>query len=116
MAHGNSAKVQQQSDFARALCHLILWGHSKGWTLTFGQVERPTILAELYAKMGKGIRDSQHVDRLAADLNLYVAGVYQSDTPAYAALGTYWKRLDRRARWGGDFPKPDGNHFEFIDP
>lgn len=116
MAHGNSALVQQQSDFTRCLCHLILWAYSQRLDVTLGEVERPPMLAELYAKLGKGVRDSQHADRLAADLRLYVNGVYQTETPAYAKLGEQWKKLDRRARWGGDFPKADGNHFEFIDP
>ena len=115
MASGNSLRVQQQADFARTLCHLILWAQQQGLTTTLGEVERPTILAELYSKMGKGIKDSQHCDRLAADLRLYLRGVYQEDTQAYARMGEQWKKLDKRARWGGDFAKPDGNHFEFID-
>lgn len=115
MASGNSLRVQQQGDFARTLCHLILWAQQQGMTCTLGEVERPSVLAELYAKMGKGVRDSQHLDRLAADLRLYLGGVYQTESSAYARLGEQWKRLDKRARWGGDFPRPDGNHFEFVD-
>lgn len=115
MTSGNSLRVQQQADFTRTLCHLILWAQQQGMTITLGEAERPPILAELYAKMGKGIKDSQHGDRLATDLRLYLSGVYQTESSAYARLGEQWKKLDKRARWGGDFPKPDGNHFEFID-
>lgn len=116
MAKDNSALVQQQADFAQALGELLRIAKSARLTVTLGEVDRPTVLAELYAKLGKGVKDSQHCDRLAADLGLYVSGKYQTETPQYAALGAWWKKLDKRARWGGDFPKPDGNHFEFIDP
>lgn len=115
MASGNSAPVQQQADFLRALCHLVLWADSQGYTLTLGEAERPAILEQLYAKLGKGIRDSQHRDRLAVDLHLYVDGIYQDDSAAHARIGAKWQQLDKRARWGGRFPKPDGNHYEFID-
>ena len=116
MADGNSALVQQQADFTQAVASLLLSARKQRLTVTLGEVERPGMLADLYAKMGRGVRNSQHLDRLAVDLRLYVSGQYQTETPAYARLGAQWKKLDKRARWGGDFPKPDGNHFEFIDP
>ena len=115
MADGNSALVQQQADFAQAVASLLVSARKQRLTITLGEAERPGILADLYAKTGRGIRNSQHGDRLAIDLRLYVNGVYQAETPAYARLGAQWKVRDKRARWGGDFPKPDGNHFEFID-
>lgn len=116
MADGNSARVQQQADFLQALCRLVTWAGAYGYTLTLGEAERPKELAELYAKTGRGITDSQHRKRLAVDLHLYVGGVYQDSTEAHARIGDQWEKLDRRARWGGRFPRPDGNHYEFIDP
>lgn len=115
MAHGNSALVQAQADFARALAHLILWTRQQGYTITLGEAERPPEVAALYARDGRGITDSQHTRRLAADLHLYINGRYQTDSAAHAPIGAYWESLDHRAKWGGRFPRPDGNHYEFTN-
>jgi hypothetical protein len=45
------------------------------------------------------------------DFNLFVAGVYMTNSGAYKPIGEYWKSLNPLNRWGGDFTKPDGNHF-----
>lgn len=116
MAQSNSRLVQQQADFAQALAQLLQWSALNGQTLTLGEVRRPPVLAKWYARIGVGVANSRHIDSLAADLKLYVDGVYRSDTPSYFQLGAQWEKLDKRARWGGRFPKPDGNHFEFIQP
>lgn len=66
------------------------------------------------------MRGSLHYLGLANDLALYIDGVYQTTTEAYAPLGKYWKSLHPDLRWGGDFrdargkPKPDGNHFSIT--
>lgn len=108
--------MQQQADFTIGLATLLVAAYERGMTVTLGEIERPSILARLYAKLGIGIADSQHADRLAADLKLYIDGKYQTSSSAYAWLGLAWKTHDKRARWGGNFPKPDGGHFEYIDP
>ena len=58
--------------------------------------------------------NSCHYIRLAADLNLFVGGVYQTSSEAHRPLGEKWKTMHPAARWGGDFPKPDGNHYSFA--
>ena len=116
MASRNSALVQQQADFTVAVAKLILVAKAQHVTVTLREVYRPGWLARLYARLGSGIRNSQHTDGLAVDLALYISGVYQTKSAAYARLGAAWEEADNRARWGGDFTKPDGNHFEFIDP
>ena len=116
MAQSNSRLVQQQSDFALALAKLLIEAGKNDKTVTLGEVLRPSILARWYARIGIGIAASQHSKNLAVDLRLYVEGVYQTKTPDYRWLGERWERLDKRARWGGRFMKPDGNHFEFINP
>jgi hypothetical protein len=37
-----------------------------------------------------------------------------TDTAVYKPLGDYWKTLDPACCWGGDFSKPDGNHFSYT--
>jgi hypothetical protein len=63
-----------------------------------------------------GKRKSLHRSRLARDLILDKrtnnnGWTYQRSTAAYQWIGTIWKMMDEQNRWGGDFTKPDGNHF-----
>jgi hypothetical protein len=70
--------------------------------------------AALNAKKGSGIKNSLHLDKLAIDLNLFINGVYKTDSKDHKPLGDYWKSLstkDYQCCWGGDFKKPDGNHY-----
>lgn len=41
-------------------------------------------------------------------------GSLASTVDDYKPLGDFWKSLDPRNRWGGDFvhPRPDSDHFE----
>lgn len=59
-----------------------------------------------------GVLLSTHLDGLAADLILYVAGSPSSSRALFEPLGTYWKGLHPMLRWGGDFKGfPDLGHF-----
>jgi hypothetical protein len=49
--------------------------------------------------------------RLAVDLNLFKNGQFLTDSEAHRPLGDYWKSLHPDCCWGGDFSKPDGNHY-----
>lgn len=102
-----------QQQFTLSVGKLIMWTYEQGWGLTFGDAYRSPEQAAENAAKGIGIADSLHCDRLAIDLNLFVSGEYQSTTAAYSSMGEHWKTLHTLARWGGDFSKPDGNHFSF---
>lgn len=72
--------------------------------------------AEALLNNGKanGIRLTEHGNKLALDLDLFINGEYQGTSEAHRPLGEYWKTLHPLARWGGDFqPRPDGNHYSF---
>lgn len=109
-----SQLVQKQWLFSANVGRLLLWSHSKGYRLTLGEAHRPPEVAQLYAAQGRGIANSVHTVRLAIDLLLFLDGVYQRDSAAYKPLGDYWKTLHEDNRWGGDFKRPDGNHFSMI--
>lgn len=104
--------LEQQSLFVKLVGQLIAWTYSQpGLTLTFGECYRTPEQAALNAKNGKGISNSLHTQRLAIDLQLFKDGKYIDKSNLYEPLGTYWKSLHPLCRWGGDFSKPDGNHF-----
>ena len=102
---------KQQQIFTYNFASLILFIFDKGYTCTQGETYRTPEQAAIYAKTGKGIKNSLHCKRLAADLNLFSPeGVYLTETAQYKWVGDYWKTLNPSNRWGGDF-KLDGNHF-----
>ena len=102
---------ESQRKFTFLIANLIQWVYNAGYELTFGEAWRTKEMAELYFQQGKGIKNSLHIDRLAVDLNLFKDGKYLQNSEDYKPLGDYWKSLDPDAKWGGDFKKPDGNHF-----
>lgn len=107
---------QKQRLFCKFVGELITWGYEHGYEFTFGDAYRSPEAAAAMAAQGKGITRSLHTLRLAVDLNLFISGEYRSDTEAYRPLGDFWKslsqpELDIRCTWGGDFSRPDGNHF-----
>jgi len=93
---------------------LILYCITIGYEVTLGETYRPEETALLYAAQGKGIRNSLHQMKLAADLNLFKDGHFLTDSDAYHDAGEWWESLstdDYECCWGGRFQKPDGNHF-----
>jgi hypothetical protein len=106
---------QAQYDFCDAANLLITQARSLGFKPRLGEAWRSTEQALRDAEEGKGIVHSNHTIRLALDLLLDDAdGNYLTDSSAYRPLGDWWKALDSRCCWGGDFSRPDGNHFSFI--
>lgn len=82
-----------------------------GFTVRVGEVERSEAAAEAMAAAGKGIARSLHRLRLAVDLHLFRDGLYLTRSEDHAALGAWWKAQHALCRWGGDFSRPDGNHY-----
>lgn len=104
----NESLSAKQQRFTYMIGQLIHFAYEQaGYSLTFGEAYRTAEQAEIYAKSGKGIKNSVHCDRLAVDFNLFINGVYQTSTSAYKLLGEYWESLG--GTWGGRFN--DGNHF-----
>jgi hypothetical protein len=102
-----------QFKFTHDVAKLIVYIYSKGYKCTFGETFRTAEQAAINEKKGIGIAKSNHCKRLAIDLNLFsISGKYLSETIDYEIFGKYWESLDQSNRWGGHFPRADGNHFE----
>lgn len=102
---------EKQRRFTELIARLITWCYANGYELTFGEAYRTPEQAALNAQSGAGIANSLHTKRLAIDLNLFRDGVFLTTKENYAPVGEYWKTLDPEARWGGDFTRPDSDHF-----
>lgn len=100
---------QKQTLFATLLVELIEHMFDSGYEVTIGEVYRSPEEAERLAKLGKGIRNSLHTIKLAADINLFKNGQYLSSTESHRAMGEWWEKQHPLCRWGGRFN--DGNHY-----
>ena len=105
---------EKQRKFTNLIADLVIWAYANGYELTYGDAYRSTEQAKANAILGSGIANSLHTQRLAVDFNLFINGEYKSDTESHEPLGRYWKSLDPDCRWGGDFTKPDGNHYSLT--
>lgn len=105
---------EKQRLFTRLVGELIAWSYAHGYELTFGEALRTPEQAAANAASGKGIARSNHLIRLAVDLNLFINGEYRTRSEDYKPLGDFWLSLHPDARWGGNFNKPDGNHFSLF--
>ncbi len=98
---------EKQRKFAGMVGELITWAYAQGYELTLGEAWRSDATCEVYAKQGKGIKNSLHRLRLALDVNLFKDGVYQEASSSYTPLGEFWESLG--GSWGGRFN--DAGHF-----
>ena len=102
----------KQDKFPLLLMSLVHCIYGKGYTIRWGDGYRnPRVHGEMGVKKGYGHHNSCHKIRLAQDINLFKDGKFLTKTEDHAEFGKYWKSLDPENRWGGDFRKPDGNHY-----
>jgi len=94
----------RRREFSLDIAILIVWANREGYGISIDDVK---------AHDGH-MKNSKHYEGLAADLNLYffIDGKwqYQKTTEAHKAMGDEWKRMGHK--WGGDFKRKDGNHYE----
>jgi len=105
---------QEQAAFLLDACKLIQYATSCGWTVTGGELSRTSEQQEIYFKQGKTkTMQSNHLRRLAIDLNFLKNGQPVWDKVQLADLGKFWESLSPLNRWGGNFKSlPDVPHFE----
>jgi hypothetical protein len=106
--------LETQFLFSKLSVQLLARILATGYQFTYGQTSRDPRVAALYADEGIGIKHSLHSDRLAIDVNLYKDGQYLTLTSDHKQFGDFWKGLHPLCRWGGDFSKPDGNHYSLT--
>ena len=115
----------QQAVFAQNVALLISYIFNRRYKCTLGEAWRTPEQAEIYAKEGKGIKNSLHCQRLAIDLNIFSpTGELLTKPEEYMPFGLYWQKLNSYNKWGGEFRdangnlKPDSDHFEmhYTDP
>jgi hypothetical protein len=110
--------VPRQETFAVNVAKLIMFISANGYQVTLGETIRTQAQADIYAKKGIGIRDSNHCYRLAIDLNLFKDGKYLTQEKDYKFAGVYWQSLNKFNEWGGRFKDVHGHligdfgHFE----
>lgn len=105
---------EKQELFVELIGLLIAWAYANGYKLTFAEAYRTPEQAALNAQKGTGIAKSLHTSRLAIDLLLFKDGVYLTKSEDYKPLGERWKQMNPLCCWGGDFDKPDGDHFSIT--
>jgi hypothetical protein len=103
---------EKQTLFASLVAELILMAFELGYEVTLGETYRSPEEALRLSKLGKGIKNSNHIIKLAIDINLFKDGKYLSSSESHRPLGEWWKKQHPFCRWGGDFN--DGNHYSFI--
>lgn len=110
---------REQAIFLQHVAELIRKAPDLGLTLTAGELYRTPEQQALHVKNGRSqTMNSQHLKRLAIDLNFFETTpdgklnlVYDSD--AVRQLGAFWESLDAANRWGGNWQSfKDAPHFE----
>lgn len=111
----------EQELFLLDFIQLIQYAYSIGFTVTSGELLRPVEMQEIYVKTGRSkTMNSQHLKKLAGDLNFFKDGAYICSVEGLKELGKYWESLSPKNRWGGNFDKDwdkednfkDAPHFE----
>ena len=99
--------------FTATLGRFLMWCAQNGHEVILAEAFRTREQAEIYFQQGKGIRNSNHCKKLAADLFLYKNGTVTWSFEDYEPLGKKWRTMNDLCRWGGDFKGRDAVHFSF---
>lgn len=106
--------VNEQAAFLLDVAKLIQWATQEGFTVTAGELYRSLEQQQIYFKTGRSkTLKSQHLKRLAIDLNFFVNGKLTWSKDILAPVGAYWESLNPKNRWGGNFKSLcDVPHYE----
>ncbi len=106
--------VKEQAEFLLDVCKLVQHASEQGWVLTGGELYRTPEQQAIHVKAGRSkTMMSNHMRRLAIDLNFFKDGKIIWDKTTLAPLGAFWESLNPKNRWGGNFKSlVDVPHFE----
>lgn len=114
MASPPRTLLRQQLLFSELVAKLLTRIASEGYGVTLDECYRPPETCAVYAKQGRGSKNSLHMQRLAIDLNLFLGVTYCEEGADYRPFGMWWKRQHPDCRWGGDFVSRDYRHFSLT--
>lgn len=111
--------VREQSVFMQQVGDLLRKADAAGFSVAGGELYRTPEQQALYIQNGRSATmSSQHLKRLAIDLNFFReagdgSAQLVSDTETLRPLGQYWEGLDPANVWGGNWGNfKDLAHFE----
>lgn len=104
----------EQAAFLLDACKLVQHATEQGFKVTGGEMFRTAEQQAIYVQTGRSkTLNSNHLKRLAIDLNFFKDGQIIWDKGILAPLGAYWETLNPKNRWGGNFKSlVDCPHFE----
>lgn len=104
----------EQAVFLLDACMLIQHATEQGFKVTGGELFRTAEQQAIYVQTGRSkTLNSNHLKRLAIDLNFFKDGKIIWDKATIEPLGVYWEGLHPKNRWGGNFKSlVDCPHFE----
>lgn len=106
--------VAEQARFLLDVCKLIEYATEQGFVVTGGELFRTLEQQQIYVQTGRSkTLNSNHIKRLAIDLNFFRNGQLTYDTFVLTPIGRYWESLDAKNS-AGMFWKTfkDVPHFE----
>jgi D-alanyl-D-alanine carboxypeptidase len=106
--------VTEQAAFLLDMGKLVVFATELGFVVTGGELARTPEQQAIYVKTGRSkTMNSNHIKRLAVDLNFFKDGVLCYDKAVLTPIGEYWQSLNKANRWGGFFKSLlDVPHFE----
>lgn len=107
--------VAEQAAFLLDVVKLLQVATASGFQVTGGELYRTAEQQEIYLKQGKSkTLNSNHLRRLAIDLNFFKEGKLVQSREELRAVGEFWESLNAGVnRWGGNFKSiVDTPHFE----
>ena len=118
----------KQWKFLQNVAKLITYAEKEGYKLTGGELYRTRDHQWLYyngrtiikSKLVGTTRksktmNSNHLNRLAIDFNVFKNGVLTYKYEDVEPLGRYWMNLHEKNRWGGDWNKNHKDDENFKD-
>lgn len=108
--------VPHQAAFLLDACKLVQRATELGFVVTGGELARSVEQQELHVRAGRSkTMKSQHIRRLAIDLNFFKDGKLTYDRVTLRPLGEFWEGLNPLNRWGGNFDRDWSRPDSFVD-